>query len=126
MKHGGEPHLNGRIGKIRDKTSDGHKERNEPKGRGRCTRLNKDFIRGSRYRRVHGSVSQEENVPENDATPDKEMLYVCEISDGQGHLAVYDPDNTCVHGDTEGFQACDLAVFSERLLLHCSYAEEED
>lgn len=82
MIHGEKPQLDGCVGEIWNERRDEHKEREEPVKRGRCTGFNKDLVGSSWYAGIHCSISQEEYIPEYDATPNEEMLDICEIVDG--------------------------------------------
>lgn len=54
------------------------------------------------------------------------MLDEGEVRDGEGHLAVDDPNKGCVHGGAEDIKANDFTTFAECLVIEGRDGKEED
>lgn len=74
-----KPHLYWSTDKIWSEASNKNKQSEKPIRWCRGTSFNKDLISTGWYGRIHGSIGKKEYIPENNATPYENMLYVSEV-----------------------------------------------
>lgn len=126
MVHREEPHLDGCISEVWSKGRDQDEKGYKPVRWSWCTGFNEDLIGSGWEGRGQGAICQLEYVPKCNTTPDEDMLYVCEVVNGQCHLTVHHTHYTSVHGGAKDLQAGNFSAFAKCLSLHCPDAEEED
>lgn len=119
MKHWVKSHLDGCIGEIRYECRDYNEECGDPVRQSWCQSFNEDLVGSSWVIGGYGTIYQLEYIPNYNATPDEDMLYVREVTDGKCHLTVHNPHNTCVHGSSKNFRANNFTTFAKCLSFHC-------
>lgn len=80
MVHWKKLHLNRRVRKVRNQSRGNRKERDQPERGSQGKALSEGFVnRGGDFGR-QGSIYAEKNIPENNSTPDDDMLEQREVT----------------------------------------------